>query len=108
MKKFFLSMGIAAFCFGYFASYIPYSMLTKMLTSGLLPGMHGEGVSGFEILPMVATATFIAMYLYLTLSGWWRYATHRKILGVSVPWPRWFTFISGLCTAGVIVTTTLA
>ncbi|MDP2599760.1 MAG: hypothetical protein Q8P84_03365 [Deltaproteobacteria bacterium] len=108
MKKFFLSIGIAAFCFGYFASYIPYSMLTKMLTSGLLPGMNGQRMSGFVILPMVATATFMAMYLYLTLSGWWKYATHRKIFGVSVPWPRWFTFVSGLCTAGVIVTTTLA
>ena len=25
------SLGIAALCFGYFAAYIPYSMMTKMI-----------------------------------------------------------------------------
>lgn len=108
MKKFFVSIGIAAFCFGYFASYVPYSMMTKMLTSGFFEGMHGAGFTGFQILPVVATATFIAMYLYLTFSKWWRYSTHGSLLGWSIPRPRWITFISGLCTAGVIVTTTLA
>lgn len=103
-----LALGIAALCFGYFASYIPYSMMTKMITSGLFEGMNGKKFTGFEILPAVGTATFIAMYLYLSLSGWWRYSTHSTILGVSIPRPRWITFISGLCTAGVIITTTLA
>ena len=103
-----LALGIFAFCFGYFAAYVPYSMLTKMITSGLLSGMNGNGFTGFEILPVVGTATFISMYLYLTLAGWWKYSTHTKILGVSIPTPRWITFISGLCTAGVIITTTLA
>ena len=26
------SLGIAVLCFGYFAAYIPYSMMTKMIT----------------------------------------------------------------------------
>ncbi|OGQ37551.1 MAG: hypothetical protein A2W61_02345 [Deltaproteobacteria bacterium RIFCSPLOWO2_01_44_7] len=102
------ALGIFAFCFGYFASYVPYSMMTKMITSGLFEGMSGKHFSGFEILPAVGTATFIAMYVYLTLSGWWKHSTHSTILGVSIPRPRWITFISGLCTAGVIITTTLS
>jgi len=89
------ALGIFAFCFGYFASYVPYSMMTKMITSGLFEGMSGKHFSGFEILPAVGTATFIAMYVYLTLSGWWKHSTHSTILGVSIPRPRWITFISG-------------
>lgn len=100
--------GIAALCFGYFASYVPYSMMTKMLTNGLFAGMDGIGFSGFEIQPVMVLGSFVGMYVFLTAAGWWKHATHSKIFGVSLPRPQWFTFISGLCTAGQIITTTLA
>lgn len=100
--------GIAALCFGYFAAYIPYSMMTKMITKGLFAGQEGHGFTGFEIQPVVVLGTFIAMYAFLTLSGWWKYATHSKVFGISLPRPRWYTLISGICTSGVIITTTLA
>lgn len=100
--------GIWAFCFGYFFFYIPYSMMTKMLTKGLFPGMDGVGISGFEIQPVAAFGSFASMYIFFTAAGWWKYATHSKFLGVSLPRPQWFTFLSGICTSGIIVTTTLA
>lgn len=102
------AFGIAALCFGYFASYIPYSMGTKMITKGLFSGMGGTGFSGFEIAPATVLGSFVSMYLFITIKGWWKHATHSKILGISVPRPQWFTFISGICTSGVIITTTLA
>lgn len=102
------SIGIAALCFGYFAAYVPYSSMTKMITKGLFEGMNGQGLSGFEIQPVAVLGSFLSMFLFITLAGWWKYATHSKILGISVPRPQWFTFISGICTAGVIITTTLA
>lgn len=102
------SFGIVALCFGYFASYIPYSMMTKMITKGLFAGQEGHGFGGFEIQPVVVLGTFISMYAFLTFSGWWKFATHSKIFGISVPRPRWYTLISGICTSGVIITTTLA
>lgn len=101
-------LGIAALCFGYFAAYVPYAMMTKMITRGLFAGMHGNGYSGFIILPVTVLASFVSMYFYLSIAGWWRFANHRRIGTVSIPWPRWYTFISGICTAGIIVTTTLA
>jgi len=104
----FATLGIAFFCLGYFTFYIPFSIITKMLTKGLFSGMDGVGFSGFEIQPMVAVGSFVSMYTFFTISKWWKYSTHRKIWGVSLPCPRWFTFISGICTAGIIVTTTLA
>ncbi len=106
--KQFAALGIAALCFGYFASYVPYSMMTKMITDGLFSGMDGVGFSGFEIQPVVVLGSFVSMYIFITAAGWWKYATHSKIFGISFPRPQWFTFLSGLCTAGQIVTTTLA
>lgn len=106
--KWLASFGIAAFCFGYFASYIPYAMGVKMISKGLFAGMNGTGFSGFEIAPATAIASFVSMYLYITFARWWKFATHSKVFGISVPRPQWFTFISGMCTAGIIITTTLS
>ncbi len=104
----FAALGIGLLCFGYFASYVPYSMMTKMITDGLFSGMNGVGFSGFEIQPVVVLGSFVSMYVFITAAGWWKYATHSKILGISFPRPQWFTFLSGLCTSGQIITTTLA
>lgn len=101
-------LGIAALCFGYFASYVPYSMITKMVTKGLFTSMNGVGYTGFQIQPIMAFATFLSMYLFITCAGWWKYATRFKIFGISLPRPRWFTFLSGICTSGIIITTTLS
>lgn len=100
--------GIAALCFGYFASYIPYSMMTKMITKGLFAGQNGHGFDGFIIVPVTVLGSTVAMYAFLIISGWWRFATRSQILGFSVPRPRWITLISGICTSGIIITTTLA
>ena len=108
IRKKIASLGIAALCFGYFASYVPYSMMTKMITKGLFKGMNGTGFSGFEIQPVCVFASVTCMLLFVTFAGWWKHCTHSKILGVSIPRPQWFTFISGVCTAGQIITTTLA
>lgn len=102
------AFGIAALCFGYFASYVPYSMMTKMITKGLFAGMNGQGYTGFQIQPVTVFASSLCMLLFITLAGWWKHTTHSKILGISIPRPQWFTFISGLCTAVQIITTTLA
>jgi len=102
------SLSIWSFCFGYFLFYIPYSMLTKMLSSGLLPGMNGQGLGSFKIQPATAFGSFASMYIFFTISGWWKYATHSRILGIELPRPQWFTFLSGICTSAIILTTTLA
>jgi drug/metabolite transporter (DMT)-like permease len=100
--------GIAALCFGYFAAYVPYSMMTKMITKGLFPGMDGVGFKGFQIQPIAVLASVTSTFVWITLARWWKHATHSKIFGISIARPQWFTFISGLCLSGVIFTTTLA
>jgi drug/metabolite transporter (DMT)-like permease len=93
--------------FGYFACYAPYSALTKLVSEGRIPGMT-SGLSGFAILPISTMASCLGMYLFLTLRGWWQYAGRRTVLGRSLPMPGLYTFLSGLCSAAIIGTTTFA
>jgi len=99
---------IWGFAFGYFACYIPYSLMTKIMSKGLLSSLHGRSLDGFVILPVVAVATLLTMIAVISLLGWWKYATHSKIFGLSVPRPTKWTFLSGLFTSLIIGTTTLA
>jgi hypothetical protein len=98
---------IWAYAFGYFAAYAPYSALTKALSGGSLPGMT-HGISGFTLLPVSTVASLVGMFVFLTLQRWWRYAQHREVLGLRVPVPGRWTLLSGLCSAAIIGTTTLA
>jgi hypothetical protein len=67
-----------------------------------------QRVSGFGLLPISTMASLVGSALFLTVMGWWRYAHHRTVLGVSIPTPGVWTFLSGLCSAAIIGTTTLA
>lgn len=107
-----LILGMFLLCLGYFASYVPYTVLTKMATKGLFDGMAGtqyeKGIANWSIQPIMALATFIAMFSFISIAGWWKHARKHVFCGISMPWPHWFTLISGICTAGQILTTTLA
>ena len=93
--------------FGYFAFYVPYSFLVKVLTTPLWPGVNGP-VSGFRILPAVAVATAIVLLAIITFAGWWKYASCRQFFGRSMPFPPALVVLSGIGTATIIGTTTLS
>ena len=95
------------FAFGYFACYAPYSAMTKAVSKGLMPGME-EGISGFTLLPCTVIFSLCGMLVFLTAMGWWEHATRHQVGGLSLPGPRRVTVASGLCTAVIIGTTTLA
>ncbi len=96
------------FAFGYFAAYVPYSFLTAAVTKQpLLPGLDAPA-GKFEVLPVSVAASMVGMFVFLTVMRWWQYAGHRTVAGISIAWPNRWTFMSGLCTAVVIATTTLA
>lgn len=82
---------------GYFAFYVPYSFLIKIVTNSLWPGVS-ESVSGFRLLPAVVVSTVILLLAIVTYQGWWKYARR----------PRGLVILSGLGTAIIIGTTTLA
>ena len=90
--------------FGYFAAYVPYAALTKVVTGGLID-TGGSKVSGVELLPATVMATVITAIGFLIATGWWRYAVKE---GRRFPTPTTLTVVSGLCASGIIATTTLA
>jgi protein-tyrosine-phosphatase len=92
---------------GFYLFYTPYSGLTKALSSGLLSGTHGA-VKGIVLLPLSAIGTALGMLGFITVMGWWKYAGRREFRGVQVPFPRKLTFLSGVCMATIMGTTTLA
>lgn len=109
------------FAFGYFAAYVPYSFMTKVLTKGLLSNnpdskaaVHDPdwAVNSFEILPPTIMASVLVMIAFISCMKWWKYATQWKLnIGgkeLSLPRPRLLTLFSGICTGLVVVTTTLA
>ncbi|MGE0398155.1 MAG: hypothetical protein AB7T06_15745 [Kofleriaceae bacterium] len=93
------------FAFGYFASYVPYAALTKAVSSGRI---GQEPVSGVELLPISALASLVGMFTFITAMRWWRHASSVQLGPLRLPRPGRYTFLSGICTAGVIATTTLA
>ena len=101
------SLEIWALGLGFYLFYTPYSGLTKALSNGLLPGVNGP-VKGPVLLPLSAIATAIGMLGFITVMRWWKYAGRREIYGVQVPFPRRLTFLSGVCMATIMATTTLA
>jgi hypothetical protein len=93
--------------FGYFACYVPYAALTKMVSSQLVE-TGGTPVGGVELLPPSVLASVVTVLVFLVATGWWRKAGRKTILGRAVPMPGRFTLLSGLCASGIIATTTLA
>jgi hypothetical protein len=98
---------IWAYAFGYFACYAPYSALTKLVSRGALAGMTHR-VDGFALLPPTTLVSFVTMLVFLGASGWWRRASRRPVFGFNVLVPTRWTLLSGLATAAIIGSTTLA
>ncbi len=93
--------------FGYFACYVPYAALTKVLSSGLVD-TGPTPVGGIELLPPSVLASVLTVVIVLGVTGWWRRAGRRTVAGRQLPWPGRWTALSGLCSSGIIATTTLA
>lgn len=91
----------------YFACYVPFSGLTKALSKGAYPGMDAP-LSGATILPIATAASLVVMLIFISVMGWWRYAGTRRIAGRNIPFPGKWTALSGLCTAMILTTTTMA
>lgn len=95
----------------YFCCYLPYTALAKSISNGTYPGVDGGvdgGVAGMTLLPVANLSALVVLLVLFSASGWWRHASQRVVGGVRLPWPRRWTAISGVCTATILTTTTLA
>ena len=92
-----------ALAFAYFGCYVPYSAIAKALTSASVRG--GETATGLTLLPIMILSSMVSMLITISVLGWWRYA---RPVGSRWPRPNRWTLLSGLATATILVTTTLA
>jgi hypothetical protein len=53
---------------GYFVSYLPYAILAKALSSGIVPGVDAP-VGGLVLLPAAALGQLLVMPIFLGASG---------------------------------------
>ncbi len=101
-------LGIWVLALGYFAFYVPYSGMTKSLSKGLF-SEKGTIISGFEMLPIVLLGTVMGFFAILLITGWWKLAGTISFFGLKIPFAsNKHTFFSGVATAIIIATTTLA
>jgi protein-tyrosine-phosphatase len=105
-KKRIYGLGIWGLGLNYYLFYTPYSGLTKALSGGIFSDIGP--VPGVVLLPVSVLAMVLCMFGFITATGWWRYAGRREFFGVRVPFPRRLTFLSGVCMATIVATTTLA
>lgn len=95
--------GLFALALGYFGCYVPYSAISKALTSTRISGT--AATDGLTLLPVMVVASLLSMIVSISVLGWWRYA---RPAGGGLPRPNRWTLLSGLATAVILVTTTLA
>lgn len=96
---------IWGFALGYFAAYVPYALLAKSITSGQVGDVK---LGGTSLLPIMTATSALGMFVFISAMGWWHHTAHTRVLGMWLPRPRLVTFLSGIATATIVLTTTLA
>ena len=87
--------------------WIPYIALSRGLTST----PHGDmsrPLKGLEFIPLSLALVLLFIYLFFTLSGWWKFAHHRTLLGISLPVPSKWTLWSAVASTMLLVTVPLS
>ncbi len=94
------------YAFGYFACYVPYSAITKALSTKSIAGP--DRLRGLEIVPGATLTSMVAMFAVITALGWWSYPGRLAVGPLRIPAPNRWTLLGGLATAVIVLTTTLA
>lgn len=101
------SVPIEAIVALYLLSYLPNVIVTKLVTSKPHPGL-GRPLTGLETLPASLIVSLVLTYAFIGLSGWYRDAHSVRLIGLRIPWPTRYTFLSGIGTALILCTVPLS
>jgi len=96
---------LATFC--YVLAYLPYVVLTRLLSTTNAAGAS-RPLTGLEILPVMLTTGAIFTFALIWISGWGREVARLNLGPVSLPFATKWTALSGVCTALVLVTVPLS
>lgn len=98
---------IEAATFLYVLFYVPYIMIARALSTIPQPGV-GRTLTGLDALPPVLILGSLLTLFFVWSAGWLKSANHVRIVGLSIPWPRWSTFLSGMGAALLLFTVPLS
>jgi hypothetical protein len=91
----------------YLLTYLPYMLITRGLSTTDNAEL-GRPLTGLESLPAVLIMGGAMVLLFIWLSGWWRSARQVRIGGISLPFPRAATALSGVGMALLLFTVPLS
>lgn len=91
----------------YALAYLPYVIVTRRLATVADPAA-GRPWTGLEILPSLQILAMILTFAFMFGLGWARDVHRLRIGGLSIPFARPWTALSGLCTALILVTVPLS
>ncbi len=98
---------IEMFAFWYFATYVPYAVMVRWLSTVQYPPL-GRALTGLEILPATTILSGVLTLLYIWRSGWWRHAHRTRVLGMTLVHPTRWTLVSGIGTSMLLFTVPLS
>jgi hypothetical protein len=98
---------IEFFALLYLLAYLPYVLAVRWLASVPYPPL-GRALNGLEILPATMILSGALTGVFVLLSGWSKDAHHRKIWGLTLPWPTGWTVLSGVGTSLLLFTVPLS
>lgn len=98
---------LEGFVFLYLLSYLPNVVITKLVTTTPNAAL-GRPLTGLETLPASLIISTVLTYAFIWVWGWHRDAHSVRLLGLRVPMPTRYTFISGIGTALVLFTVPLS
>ena len=91
----------------YLLAYLPNVIVTKLVTSQPHAGL-GRPLTGLETLPASLIINMVLTWAFIWLSGWHRDANKVSLGPVRLPFPTFYTFLSGLGTSLVLFTVPLS
>lgn len=99
-----LSFEVVLLSLGVMLTYVPVMTLTRMASQGLFPSHRGMMVGWFEIMPLYCIGIVALSVVFSFATGWNRFSRQVKVLGLSLPVPRWFVVLSSVMIIGQIIT----
>jgi hypothetical protein len=91
----------------YLLAYLPNVIVTKLVTSTPHAGL-GRPLTGLETLPASLIINMALTWAFIWLSGWHRDANKIALGPIGLPFPTFYTFLSGLGTSLVLFTVPLS
>ena len=100
-------LGMEWLVIGYFISYLPNVVLTRLTTSAE-HGPYVRPLSGLEVLPSSLIINFALTLAFVYAAGWVRDAHSARIGRWRVPVPTRYTLLSGIGTSFILFTVPLS